>query len=129
MLTKLRSMRGNIVTKIKSSIFSTFGEDSLPSINNNATQREIMDWKKKKEVRIAFKKLHKKINDDDDEETSTWCNKILQKVFPNPAKVEKTLLAFAVGVIEIILDPDNGGIRMKDEMMKSKIRKNIVSFI
>src|SRR6185369_4753810 len=102
MLTKLQSMRGNMVTKIKSSIFSTFGEDSLPSINNNTTKKEIMDWKKKKEVRIAFKKLHKKINvnDDDDEETSTWCNKILQKVFPNPTKVEKTLLAFAVGVIE-----------------------------
>jgi hypothetical protein len=84
---------------------------------------------KKKEVRKAFKKLHKKINDDDDEETPTWCNKILQKVFPNPDKVAKPLLAFAVGAIEIILDPDNGGIRVTDEIMKSKIRKNIVSFI
>jgi disulfide oxidoreductase YuzD len=122
-------MRGNMVAKIKSSIFSTFGEDSLPSLTNNPTQKEIMDWKKKKEVRKAFKKLHKKINDDGDEETPTWCNKILQKAFPNPAKVEKPLLAFAVGAIEIILDPDNGGVRVKDEIMKSKIRKNIVSFI
>lgn len=118
-----------MVSKIKKSIFSTFGEASLPSINNNASQREIMDWKKKKEVRTAFKKLHKKIKDDDDEETPTWCNKILQKVFPNPAKIEKPLLAFAVGAIEIIMDPDNEGIRVKDDIMKSKIRKNIVSFI
>lgn len=117
-----------MVAKIKSAIFSAFGEDSLPSINNNASIEEIMNWKKKKEVRKAFKKLHKKINDDD-EETSTWCNKILQKAFPNPEKVAKPLLAFAVGVIEIILDPDNGGIRVKDEIMKLKIRKNIVSFI
>ena len=118
-----------MVAKIKSAMFSAFGEDSLPSINNNATIEEIMNWKKKKEVRKAFKKLHKKINDDDDEETPTWCNKILQKAFTNPDKVAKPLLAFAVGAIEIILDPDNGGIRVRDEIMKSKIRKNIVSFI
>lgn len=129
MLVKLRSMRGNTVAKIKSAIFSTFGEDSLPSINNNASQKDIMDWKEKKEVRKAFEKLHKKINNDDEEETSTWCNKILQKVFSNPDKIGKPLLAFAVGVIEIILDPDNGGIKVKDEIIKSKIRKNIVSLI
>ncbi|RHZ90264.1 hypothetical protein Glove_1g49 [Diversispora epigaea] len=125
MLLKLRSMRGNMITKIKSAIFSTFGEDSLPNINNNAIQKDIMDWKEKKEVRKAFEKLHKKINNDNDEETPTWCNKILQKAFPNPDKVGKSLLAFAVGVIEIILDPNNGGIKVKDEIMKSKIRKNI----
>jgi hypothetical protein len=37
-----------MVAKIKSAIFSTFGEDSLPSINTSATEKEIMDWKKKK---------------------------------------------------------------------------------
>ena len=47
MLFKLRSRRGNMVAKIKSAIFSTFGEDTLPSINNNATIEEIMNWKKK----------------------------------------------------------------------------------
>jgi len=127
MLTKLRSLRGNMVAKIKTSIFYTFGEDSLPSLNNNASNKEIIDWKKKKEVRSAFKKLHKNINDD--EKKPTWCNKILQKVFPNPAKVGKPLLAFTVGAIEIVLDPDNGSITVKDEIMKSKMRKNIVSFI
>ncbi len=129
MLLKLRSMRGNLIAKIKLAIFSTFGEDSLSSMKTNATQKDVMDWKGKKELREAFKKLHKKINDDDDEETQTWCNKILQKVFSNPDKVGKTLLAFAVGVIEIILDPDNGSIIIKDEIMKSKIRKYIVSLI
>jgi hypothetical protein len=129
MLLKLRSMRGNLVAKIKSAIFSTFGEDSLSSMKTNTTQKDVMDWKGKKEVREAFKKLHKKINDDDNEETPTWCNKILQKVFPNPDKVGKTLLAFAIGVIEITLDSDNGSIKMKDEIMKSKIRKYIVSLI
>ena len=127
MLLKLRSMRGNLVAKIKLAIFSTFGENSLSSMKTNATQKDVMDWKGKKELREAFKKLHKKINDDDDEETQTWCNKILQKVFPNPDKVRKTLLAFAVGVIEI--DPDNGSTKVKDEIIKSKIRKYIVSLI
>ena len=127
MLHKLRSLRGNMVAKIKTAIFYTFGEDSLPSLNNSTSNKETMEWKKKKEVRKAFKKLHKKINDD--EEKPTWCNKILQKVFPNPAQVGKHLLAFAVGAIEIVLDPDNGGTTVKDEIMKSKIRKNIVSFI
>src|SRR5215212_5205316 len=127
MLTKLRSLRGNMVAKIKTSIFYTFGKDLLPSLNNNASNKEIIDWKKKKEVRSAFKKLHKNINDD--EKKPTWCNKILQKVFPNPAKVGKPLLAFTVGAIEIVLDPDNGSITVKDEIMKSKMRKNIVSFI
>jgi len=93
-------MRGNLVAKIKLAIFSTFGENSLSSMKTNATQKDVMDWKGKKELREAFKKLHKKINDDDDEETQTWCNKILQKVFPNPDKVGKTLLAFAVGVLK-----------------------------
>ncbi|RHZ86602.1 hypothetical protein Glove_48g146 [Diversispora epigaea] len=73
LLLKLRSKRDNIVAKIKSSIFSTFGENSLP-------------------IRKAFKKY---------------------------------LLAFAVGVIEITLDPDNGGIQIKDVIMKLKIRKYI----
>ena len=129
MLLKLRSMRGNLVVKIKLAIFSTFGENSLSSMKTNATQEDVMDWKGKKELREACKKLHKKINDDDDEETQTWCNKILQKVFPNLDKVGKTLLAFAVGVIELILDPDNGSIKINDEIMKSKIRKYIVSLI
>jgi hypothetical protein len=128
MLSKLRSLRGNRVAKIKSAIFSTFGEDSLPSIRNNATQKDITNWKKKKEVREAYKKLHKKINNDENEETPTWCNKILQKIFQNPAKEEKSLLAFAVGVIETTLDPD-GNLRITDELMRTKIRKNIVSFI
>ncbi|RHZ68220.1 hypothetical protein Glove_296g13 [Diversispora epigaea] len=126
LLLKLRSKRGNMVAKIKSSIFSTFGEDSLSSINTSATEKEIMDWKKK-EVRKAFKKLHKKINEDDDDEKLTWCNRILQKAFTNPAKKTKYLLAFAVGVIEITLDPDNGGIQIKDVIMKSKIRKYIIN--
>ena len=129
MLLKLQSMRGNLVAKIKSAIFSTFGEDSLSSINTNVTQKDVMDWKGKKEVREVFKKLHKKINNNNDEKILTWCNKILQKVFPNPDEVGKTLLAYAVGVIEITLDPDNGSIKMKDEIMKSKIRKYIVSLI
>jgi hypothetical protein len=116
-----------MVTKIKSSIFSTFGD--LPKINNTADYKEVMDWKKAKEVRNAFKKLHKKINEDGDEETPTWCSKILQDTFPNPAIVAKPILAFTIGTIEIFLDPDNGGIRVKEEIMKSKIRKYIVSFI
>jgi hypothetical protein len=84
---------------------------------------------KKKEVRKAFKKLHKKINEDDDDEKLTWCNRILQKAFTNPTKKTKYLLVFAVGVIEITLDPDNGGIQIKDLIMISKIRKYIISFI
>lgn len=118
-------MRGNLVAKVKRSIFSTFGENTLPCIINPDSLREVMDWKKKKEVKKAYKNLHKKINND--EEAPTWCNKILQKVFIKPATVAKPLLAFAIGVIEITLDPENGSIRIKDDIMRSKIQKNIVS--
>lgn len=37
-----------MVAKIKSAMFSAFGEDSLPSINNNISIEEIINWKKKK---------------------------------------------------------------------------------
>jgi len=84
-----------------------------------------MDWKQLKEIRTAYKNLHK-INDGDE---ITLCNKILQRVYPNPAIKAKPLLAFAIGAIEITLDPNNEGFKIKDEIMKSKIRKNIVSFI
>ncbi|RHZ73413.1 hypothetical protein Glove_231g10 [Diversispora epigaea] len=73
----------------------------------------------KKEVRKAFEKLHEKINNDNNKEIPTWCNKILQRAFPNPASGNFS------GLIEIFLDPDNGSIKVKDEIMKSKIRKNI----
>ncbi|RHZ66596.1 hypothetical protein Glove_306g24 [Diversispora epigaea] len=108
----------NMVAKIKSAIFFTFDEDLLSNINNNATQKDIMDWKEKKEgLELG---PYKPSGYPDDfkikyPETSTWCNKILQKAFPNPDKIGKPLFTFAVRVIEIILDPDNGNIKDKIE--------------
>lgn len=48
-------------------------------------------------------------------------------MWPNPDNISKQLIAYAVSVIEMVLDPDYHQIRIIDEKVKYKIRKNLVS--
>ncbi|RHZ82656.1 hypothetical protein Glove_106g83 [Diversispora epigaea] len=97
MLLKLRSMRGNMVVKIKSAISVNFFKRK-PSKSFTPITFEYLQHKRNIYEGYWYRKpsfLLIKRNTP-------------EKAFPNPDKVGKLLLTFAVGVIEIILDPDNG---------------------
>ena len=48
-MKQIRSLRGSLASKTRESIFSTYGELTLPSININANPSEIAEWKKSPE--------------------------------------------------------------------------------
>ena len=48
-------------------------------------------------------------------------------MWPNHGNISKQLIAYAVAVIEMVLDPEYDQIRIIDEKVKYKIRRNLVS--
>lgn len=81
-----------------------------------------MEWKRSPEVKQAYNNLHKLANNK-----KTWIENIIIRMWPNPDNISKQLIAYAVSVIEMVLDPDYHQIRIIDEKVKYKIRKNLVS--
>jgi hypothetical protein len=74
LLEKHRSRRGTLSTQIRKSIFAVFR--NLPRINLKASPSEIKTWKELPVVKECYEKLHR---DTPEDETITWCEKIIQE--------------------------------------------------
>ena len=119
-MTQHRSIRGTFTSKVKEAIFVVFGAE-LPQIKSEASVRE---WKDKPEVRRCYKKLFKKVSED---QPSTYMTKIIEKVWKEKKNAPKIQIAFAISICEVYLNPDNQVIQISEPVMDSKIRKNLVS--
>ena len=127
MLRQVRSLRGTLASKTRESLFSTFGESSLPSIKTNAGPSEISIWKRKPEVKNCFDNLFEKVKVDDDMSPSN-ITQIIEKVF-SEKKYSKVEMAYVVAICTTMLDPNNDELQLKEEVMKRKVKSYLVRFL
>lgn len=126
-MIKHRSYRGSLTSKTKDAIFSVYGEANLPSISMNASPAEISKWKRDPAVKKCYDQLLEPINKYDDE-TLTFMLRIMEKVFIDPDKASNVLMAYAMSVCNIFLDPTNEHIQITESIIKEKFEENLVSF-
>lgn len=115
-----RSIRGTFTSRVKEAIYVIFGTE-LPQIKSEAS---IQEWKRRPEVRRCYRKLFKKVSEN---QPSTYMTKIVEKVWKEKKNAPKIQIAFAISICEVFLNPDNQVIYMNEQVMDSKIRKNLVS--
>jgi hypothetical protein len=118
---KIRSLRSNLSTRVKTSIFKVF--DKLPLINNNAKAAEITAWKSNPIVLECYKKLFKEI-----EHTSEkYIVRIIKNVWPKKEMIPDSHIAWCVSVAEIFLNPSNDYIQITEDVIQPIVEKNLVS--
>lgn len=118
---KIRNLRSNLSTKVKTSVFKVF--DKLPPINNNAKAADIIAWKNSSIVRECYNKLFKEI-----EHTSEkYIVHIIKSVWPKKEIISDSHTAWCVSVAEILLNPHNEHIQITEDIIKPIVEKNLVS--
>jgi len=121
MSEKIRNLRSNLSTKVKTSIFKVF--DKLPPINNNAKAAEIIAWKNSPIVIECYNKLYKEI-----EHTSEkYIVRIIKSVWPKKEIISNSHTAWCVSVAEIFLNPHNEHIQITEDIIQPIVEKNLVS--
>jgi aspartate carbamoyltransferase catalytic subunit len=84
---------------------------------------KISEWKNKSQVKLCFGKLHKKINDSDE----TYMSRIIQELNKGKKNISKVLIAYAVSICELVLDPQNLEVQISEKAIKPIYTKNLVS--
>lgn len=109
---------------MRQSFFSTFGESDLPLINTKSSASEVVSWKKSQKVKEVLRKLNQNISEDDD---VTWCTKIVEKIWEKSSEVPKEKIAFTISILQYLLNPNVETIKINDEAIQKRMKKNIVS--
>ena len=118
-MKQFRSMRGSLASKVRESLFTFFGEDTLSRITTSASPADISNWKNLDQVKRCYKKLFDK--------KSIVLAKILEKVFgKNPKQAH---IAFAIAICISILDPSIDQIQLSEESMREKYTYYLVSIV
>jgi hypothetical protein len=125
-MKQIRSLRGSLASKTRESIFSTYGELTLPSINTNANPSEIAEWKKSPEVSSCYRSLFNRTGDDIN--SPLMISRIIEKVFQGK-KYSNTEFAYVVAICKTILDPEYDSLQLKKSTMKRKVKGYLVSFV
>ena len=126
LVSKQRSFRGTLASKAREATFSTFGENDLPVIKSNAPSSDILEWKRKPEVRACYEKLFAPINNEDSDNSTLSC--ILEKVFSTGNKIPELQIAFVIAICTTLLDPQNEHINAKESIVRRKIDHYLVGF-
>jgi hypothetical protein len=114
-----------LAAKTRDSLFSTFGEATLPLINTNASPVEITEWKKRPEVANCFKKLFEKSSNMKEEQLIL--TQIIKKVFKR--KYSNVEMAFVIVVCKHILNPKYPKLKLGAKAMKREVKIYLVSFM
>ena len=122
-MSKHRSVRGSLTSRIKDATFSVF---NLTPVNSNLTESEIKKWKSLPEVKKCHERLFKKVKPSEPE---TYMSKIISKLWKDKKDVPKVQITFAMSVSETILNPNNFVIQVNEDKIKSLYIKNYVSFL
>lgn len=85
---------------------------------------EIKNWKELRVVKEYYEKLHTNISDD---ESETWCGKIIQETWPDVEKVSDEQIAFAVTLCESFLNPKNEALKNDSKYLSKRLKRNKVS--
>lgn len=120
-MEKLRSLRGTLTNKIKSSTFFVFG-NLLEPINNSASNEMVLKWKQSDKTKACYQRLFDEIKDSEE----TYMTKILNKIWPTGDASEENI-AYAIAVAQTMLNPKYDKITISDNAVKYKIARNLVS--
>jgi hypothetical protein len=96
----------------------------LPSINTKSSAGDVVSWKNSQQVRDVLQKLNQNIAGF---ENLTWYTKILEKIWKKLGKVPKEKVAFTHSIIQYLVDPNVESIKIDDEEIRIRMKKNIVS--
>ena len=114
MTTKLTSLRGGIVSKIKQKMFEVFGH-LLEYIDSEASSKAIANWKESDNTKWCFENLGMVIPDS---QNTTYMDEIIKRCFPTKNETKNDRL-FAIAVVLYILDENSSGIKIeKKSIMK-----------
>jgi len=96
----------------------------LPSINTKSSASDVLSWKNSQQVKEVLQKLNQNIAGYED---LTWCTKIMEKIWKKSGKVSKEKIAFTISIIQYLLSPNVESIKIDDEEIRKRMKKNIVS--
>jgi len=98
----------------------------LPSINTKSSASDIVSWKNSQQVKNILQKLNQNITGHED---LTWCTKIMEKIWEDSSKVSKEKFAFTISILQYLLNPKAKSIKINDEAIRKRMKKNIVDII
>ena len=124
-MDKHRSLRGTLTSKVKESLFTIFGENALPPINNNASGAEISRWKATPNVQRCYENLFRPMTEDT---VVSYMARILERVWPDSTTASQIQMTYAIGVCQVVLNPNNQHIRISKKVIKKRLQQNLVSF-
>lgn len=128
----------------------------LPPINTNAKLEEIQKWKSGSSVRNCYNKLFKQIKQGENlySNTSkkyglkvnikknsnilscltgekTYIIRIIEKAWPKTTidKLPDISIAYAISIVEALLDPETTNIQMSETIMNRKINENLKNIV
>lgn len=94
----------------------------------NTTSSDLRKWKDGA-AKACYNKLFEPIDPVSDEENQvTYMSRILEKVWTDSDKASNVSIAFAISVCEELLNPENESIQITEEVLKYKLKKNLVCF-
>lgn len=96
----------------------------MPTINTKTAASEVISWKKSEKVKNVLQKLNHNIIGY---ENLTWFAKIMEKIWEKSREVPKEKIAFTISIIQYLLNPTIENIKIDDEAIRKRIKKNIVS--
>jgi hypothetical protein len=73
-LSQHRSIRDTFTSKVKEAIYAIFGNE----LTRIKSEESIREWKVRPEVKRCYKKLFKKVSED---QPSTYMTKIIEKIW------------------------------------------------
>src|SRR3954471_5173989 len=97
---------------------------SLSPIKSTAKVQEILKWKQLPATKSCYKKL---FDESDFPGNLTYMEVILEKVWSPTSKPPKQHVAWAISIVQTILNPKNGYIKISEENVKNNFLINIVS--
>jgi len=118
-------LRSTKVKNIKNAIFEIFRE-ILPHINNNADSSAIARWKQDPSVLTCYEKLYE-LSNPENEDSDTYMTLIVKRTWPKKKNISELYLTWAATIAEIILDPSNGHITLREHIVQPLLEKNLVS--
>jgi len=104
-------------------MFDVFGIYLHP-IKSTAKSQEILSWKKLASTKTCYKKIFAK---SDLIGNPTYMEAILSKVWSDTSKPPDQHVAWAISVIQTILNPKNSDIKITEDIVKYQLSINIVS--
>ena len=127
LLKQHRSLRSALSSKIKDAMFSVFGEAQLDSINANASPAIVAAWKASQKTKSCYKKLFTPISDDDINDT--YIARILTKAWPGVRMPTNLKMAYTITICQIMLSDRYDKLKIGDDIVKNRLRKNIVNIL